>query len=423
MKTSMIRHTIAESLTVIRQTLAAVLGWLIVWPITRIIPRDPDLTVVISRPQSGFADNSKYFFIHATQKARDGERVVMLAADRMTRDMINDDGGESVLYPSWRSLQLLLRCGTVVTDWVIFDVFPLTWGARLIQIWHGAPLKHIELDVFKRRLAGLPGWLQPLLQVQKAVIGRYPVYDVVVATSQSFIDKAFRRCFKARNFVATGYPRNDILFGWPDHGGRAHRLSRINVDNQAIDTVSEYKSRGYTICLYVPTFRKHLGSPFESKVDLKRLSVFAQRHNLLIVLKLHPLMHAQYEIGQYVNIIEYAPLMDVYPLMTLSDLLITDYSSIFFDFLLLDRPVLFFAYDLEHYLEQDRDMYFSYDSMTPGAKCHTYDELEAQLKVVISNDCKDQYAAMRKKVRSYTHDHTDNQASQRLIQQCLKTQR
>jgi CDP-glycerol glycerophosphotransferase len=420
MNTFLIRHMIAETFTVIRQTLTAAIGWLFAFPLTRIIRRDPNLTVVISRPESGFADNSKYFFINATQLARGGERVIMLTEDRFTQSMINDAGGESVLHPSWRSLCLLLRCGTVVTDWVIFSVHILACGARLVQIWHGAPLKHIELDVYRKRLAMIPVWVRPFLKIQKAMIRRYPVYDVVVATSQRFIAETFQRCFKARQFIATGYPRNDILFGWPDRGSMAYRLSWINVDQQAMEKVIADKSRGYTICLYVPTFRKDLANPFESKVELKRLSAFAQRYNLLIVLKLHPLMHAQYEITNYPNLIEYAPLKDVYPLMALSDILITDYSSIFFDFLLLDRPILFFAYDLEQYLSQDREMYFNYDTMTPGAICHSYDELELQLKGVVERGCKDQYAEMRMKVRSYTHDYIDNQASIRLIHQHLK---
>lgn len=420
MNTLMIRHMMAESFVAIRQTLTAVLGWLFAFPLTRVIRRDTSLTVVISRLKSGFADNSKYFFINATQLAREGERVVMLTADRFTKGMINDAGGAAVLHPSWRSLWLLLRCGTVATDWVIFSAYPLTCGAKLVQIWHGAPLKHIELDVYRRRLARMPIWLKPFLKIQKAVIGRYPIYDVVVATSQNFITEAFQRCFKARQFIATGYPRNDILFGWPDPGSMAYRLSWINVDKQAMEKVSTDKSRGYTICLYVPTFRKDLDNPFVSKVNLVRLSVLAQRYKLLIVLKLHPLMHAQYGISRCPNLLEYAPLKDVYPLMALSDLLITDYSSIFFDFLLLDRPILFFAYDLEQYLNQDRGMYFDYDTMTPGAKCHSYDELELQLKDVVKKGCKDQYAEMRLKIRSYTHDYMDNQASQRLIHQHLR---
>jgi CDP-glycerol glycerophosphotransferase (TagB/SpsB family) len=303
----MIRHTMSESLAAFSQTLKAMLAWLFAFPLTKIIQRDPRLTLVISRLQGGFADNSKYFFISATQLARHGERVTMLTADRKIQKRINAAGGESVMHPSWRSFWLLLRCGTLVTDWVVPSAYPLTRGAKLVQIWHGAPLKHIELDVNKKRMLDLPIWLQPFLRIQKTVIGRYPVYDMVVATSQKFIADAFQRCFKARRFIATGYPRNDILFGWPEAGSMAHRLSWINVDKPVMERVTAYKSRGHTICLYVPTFRKDLDNPFESELDLVRLSAFARKYHLLIVLKLHPSMRAQYGTKRHPNLIEYSP--------------------------------------------------------------------------------------------------------------------
>jgi len=317
----------------------------------------------------------------------------------------------------------LLRCGTLVTDmadWFDFGVYPLARGAKLVQIWHGAPLKHIELNLYRKRLAGTPVWLRPILNFQKAMIGRYPVYDVVVATSQGFVADVFQSCFKAKQFIATGYPRNDILFSWSDPDSVTYRLSWVNVDQQAMETVATARNNGQFIVLYVPTFRKDMDDPFEAEIDLTHLSTFAQRHNLLVVLKLHPSMNARYRISRYPNLLEYAPLGDVYPLMALSDILITDYSSIFFDFLLLDRPILFFSYDLEQYLNQDRAIYFDYDTMTPGAKCHNYSELELQLEALVTRGCRDEYAEMRLKVRSYTHDHIDNQSNRRLIREHLR---
>jgi len=223
-----------------------------------------------------------------------------------------------------------------------------------------------------------------------------------------------------RQFIATGYPRNDILFGWSDPDSVTYRLSWVNVDQQTMETVATARNNGQFIILYVPTFRKDMDDPFEAEIDLTHLSTFAQRHNLLVVLKLHPSMNARYRISRYPNLLEYAPLGDVYPLMALSDILITDYSSIFFYFLLLDRPILFFAYDLEQYLNQDRAMYFDYDTMTPVAKCHSYSELELQLEALVTRGCRDEYAEMRLKVRSYTHDYIDNQSNRRLISEHLR---
>ena len=414
---------IAESFLAIRPTLAAVVGWILGYPLTWLIKRNASLTLVLGRPGRVFADNSKYFFIYATELTREGEHVVLLTDNHDIQDMIVDAGGESILHPSWRSFWLLLRCGTVVTDmadWVDFGTYPFARGATLVQIWHGAPLKHIELNLYRKRLAATPVWLRPFLNFQKAMIGRYPVYDVVVSTSQGFIADAFQSCFRARQFIAPGYPRNDILFDWQNSNHTNSRLSWVNVDKQTMESVAAARSNGYVIVLYVPTFRKDMDDPFEAEMDLTRLSTFAQKHNLLIVLKLHPSMNGCYRIDQYPNLIEYAPLGDVYPLMALSDILITDYSSIFFDFLLLDRPILFFAYDLEHYLSQDRSMYFDYDAMTPGAKCHSYRELEIQLESIVTRGCKDDYAEMRSVVRSYTHDHIDNQSNRRLICEYLR---
>lgn len=404
------------------QALTATLARILGFPFTLLVKRDPGLTIVIHRPGTSFADNSKYFYIYATHLAAKGERIIMLTSEPSVQKTLTKAGGDSVLHPSWQSLWLLLRCGKVVIDmdWFNFGSSPLTHGAKLIQLWHGAPLKHIELDIYRKRLDTTPTWMQPFIRIQKAIIGRYPIYDIVVATSQWFIENTFKQCFKARQFVATGYPRNDILFSWPPEDSLAYRLAWINVDTKTMQAVTEFKNSEYKICLYAPTFRKELTDPFKSIVNLASLSTFAQKNNLLIVLKLHPYMHGHSHISRYPNIIDYAPLCDVYPLMPLCDLLITDYSSIFFDFLLFDRPIIFFAYDLESYLSQDREMYFDYNTMTPGAKCHTYDELEHQLDTIIRNGFQDRYSKMRKKIRTYTHDHIDNQACRRLIYEYLR---
>lgn len=90
--------------------------------------------------------------------------------------------------------------------------------------------------------------------------------------------------------------------------------------------------------------------------------------------------------------------------MAQCDLLITDYSSIYLDYLLLDRPIVFFAYDLEHYVERDRALYFTYESMTPGARCDTQVKLENVLTAILSSGCRDEYAEQRNGVRQFTHD-------------------
>jgi len=404
----------------IREPIGAILGWMFRFSFSLVIKRDPGLTVVINRPGGFFADNTKYFFIYATESAQKGERVVFLTTDRSIRNMIQTAGGESVIYHSFRSFYLLSRAKKVVFDfWLIPFIYPLIKGAKLIQIWHGAPLKQIEMDWHRKCLGNRPDWWKKISWLYMRFIGRYPTYDMVVSTSQGFITAAFHSCFEARQFIVTGYPRNDVLFGWPATGSVAHRLTSINVDKEILEAVNSAKSLGKKICLYAPTYRTYrwkLDNPFASFLDLSRLSELALRHNILFIFKLHSFRHGRFQISRYPGLLEYSPLCDVYPLLPLCDLLITDYSSIFFDFLLMDRPVLFFAYDLDDYLTKDRPMYFDYNAITPGAKCRNHDELELEMVTIINNGCNDEYAEMRKQVRSFTHDHMDNKSHRRLLE-------
>ena len=411
-----------ESLAAIIETATSLLCWILYFPLSCLIKRDTKLTLVVSRKGFFFADNSKYFFAYAHVSLNPDERIIYLTSDRRLQDMIQKAGAQAVLHPSAKSLFLLLKCGTLVTD-VVFSYFvPLIKGAKFVQIWHGAPLKHIELDLHNKRISNSSRLVQAVLKTQKNIIGRYPIYDIVVSTSHQFITHAFQSSFTAKQFVSTGYPRNDILFGWPEKSTTAYRLAWLNVDVRAIEQVEEAKSKGKIICLYAPTYRKNMTNPFESVIDLKDLCDFSGRHNMLIVLKLHPIMHGQYEFDDYPNLVVFASNNDVYPLMPLCDILITDYSSIYFDYLLLDRPIIFFPYDLESYLKEDSNMYFDYDAMTPGPKCRTQKDLENELKMIISEHHPDDYAEMRKIICTFTHDHQDNRSCHRLIEQYLQIQ-
>ena len=86
--------------------------------------------------------------------------------------------------------------------------------------------------------------------------------------------------------------------------------------------------------------------------------------------------------GGYKNIFFVRPDSDADPLLPLTDILVTDYSGIYFEFLLLDRPVVFFAFDYEKYVSQDRELYFPYGEVTPGPKAKNLRELMGYLAEV-----------------------------------------
>ena len=88
-------------------------------------------------------------------------------------------------------------------------------------------------------------------------------------------------------------------------------------------------------------------------------------------------------------------------------------SSVFFDYLLLDRPVLFYPYDLATYLAEERPMYFDYDEMTPGPKAFDMEHLVAAMSAVAKGE--DEWRDGRAKIRSLVFEHQDGMAAERLL--------
>ena len=162
--------------------------------------------------------------------------------------------------------------------------------------------------------------------------------------------------------------------------------------------ILKYRESGHKIILYTPTFRDTGGDILtDSGINLETLSQFAVKNKLIFILKFHPNPDESGSSNNMQNIIEYDNSSDIYPVFRISDLLITDYSSTYFDYLLLNKPIIFFSFDLSKYLERDREMYFDYNEFTPGTKVSNQAELQEEiLKIFI--DKIDNYKAKRKEI-------------------------
>ena len=101
-------------------------------------------------------------------------------------------------------------------------------------------------------------------------------------------------------------------------------------------------------------------------------------------------------------------------LMLLSDCLITDYSSIFYDYLLLDRPIIFIPYDIEKYTNRMGKFAGDYNDETPGIKISKQIEFKNYISTIINN--KDVFQAKRKKLCKLAHEHIDGNSSERVFQ-------
>ncbi len=112
------------------------------------------------------------------------------------------------------------------------------------------------------------------------------------------------------------------------------------------------------------------------------------------------------------RVIEYHSDRDIYPLLSYVDMLITD-SSIYFDFLHLDRPILFYPYNLERYLRDDRGMYVNYRDMTPELICRDFDCLLNELDQAMSSAA-DSYRQERRRIKVLAFANCDGTTIKRL---------
>ena len=200
------------------------------------------------------------------------------------------------------------------------------------------PLKEIELAVFQKKLRRSNRFLRLSWRLHNWITGRYAKADVLLCTSNR-VRNLFMMCFHAAHVSTAGYPRNDVLL---DTALQAHPLVLASVDGDAATRIAQHRARGGKhVALYAPTFRKNLLDPLDTTaVDIRSLSLAAESLGLLLLIKLHPWAHAKSLDIELPGIVRILPETDVYPLMSGVDILITDYSSIYFDYLLLNRPVL-----------------------------------------------------------------------------------
>jgi CDP-glycerol glycerophosphotransferase len=238
----------------------------------------------------------------------------------------------------------------------------------------------------------------------------YSHYDAVASTSPWVTRELFSRVFQAASFMEHGYPRNDVLLRAP----AGHDL--LNADRDCYARVKRHRGSGGRVVVYMPTFRdsgmNFVDADGRAVLNPAALSAFAAENNVLFLLKLHPYLRDA-ALSALPGCVRYPSHLDIYPLLPLADVLITDYSSVYFDFLLLNRPLLFFPYDLSRYVSQDRELFFPYESMTPGPRAATQAELLDALRAILSG-AGDPYAEERGRLRDLLFSHRDADAAHRV---------
>lgn len=251
-------------------------------------------------------------------------------------------------------------------------------GNIFLQTWHGTPLKRLVFDQDEVMAA------TPLYKAQ--VYKQSRAWDYLVSANY-FSTEVFKKAFKFDNIILEyGYPRNDILHS-QDKEERAMNIKKklkIPIDKKTI--------------LYAPTWRddEYYGKgkyKFQLKLDLQLLKE-ELGNEYIILLRTHYFIADSLDIKGLedfaINLSKYDDISELY---LISDILITDYSSVFFDYANLKRPMIFYTYDLDKYRDILRGFYFDIEEELPGPIVYTSDEVVNSIINIkeVSEGYKDKY--------------------------------
>ncbi|MCT9820420.1 CDP-glycerol glycerophosphotransferase family protein [Microbacterium sp. W1N] len=294
--------------------------------------------------------------------------------------------------PEWWQARAAARL-LVVNDW-LRRRFVRRPGQRVLQTWHGTPLKRLALH--------RPGF-DPRRAVAVARESRR--WDVLLAQSP-YAAGVLRRAyaFLGRPIWVEGYPRNDVLTAVGAGGADGDRGAAVRA---ALGIRPDER-----VLLYAPTWRDDR----EQMVDFLDLDRLAERAGAVVLVRGHSRTLAPGADAEGPRVLDVTAFPDIAGLLRAADALITDYSSVMFDFTVTGKPVYFFVPDLDHYRGRLRGFYFDLAARAPGPVVDTQDALEAALA---DPDVPARFSARYAQWRARFNARDDGRAAERVVARLL----
>ncbi|MFI7410667.1 CDP-glycerol glycerophosphotransferase family protein [Streptomyces sp. NPDC049627] len=285
--------------------------------------------------------------------------------------------------------------------WIDNQSYPLKLtkrpGTTYIQTWHGSALKRMGFDEAGWKLKSRPEQAE-----QQRALDRFDHFLIRSEHDVRTLAKAFR--LREKTLLRVGYPRNDELARAREAAERPPLADELGIP------------AGKKVLLYAPTFRHQGGRRFALPFDVERFAEeFGDRYVLLV--RAHYLNHVVLPPSVRGRVIDVSDHHDVTPLLALADALITDYSSVMFDYALLDRPMLFFPHDYEEYVHEGRGTYFDLLERAPGPVVRTEEELYSVLAASPLEEQSVKYAAARERFVADFGEYDKGTAAQSIVEE------
>ena len=360
---------------------------------------DDNLIIFGSANGKAFIGNPKYIYYYLKQNS--DYKLVWFSKSKSLIRELKLNGINCVHNFSLEAIRLLRKARAVFVSHGWGDILPVKFSPRtvVVQTWHGADIKIIGKHPYVTKYINSKWSTLARLKIRY-----YQFFDYVLNPSGeekplNISEDVFK--FPKERILSFGYPRNDILF-----------LKDPNIVNN-LKKFYEIPDNIKRIILYAPTYREKFSTqePFNDK-DLIEINQMCNETDTIFLMKPH-LSEATIILNNFKNIMTVRKDADIQELLLLTDILITDYSSVYCDYLLLNRPVLLYTYDYNEYVGSRGIFYDHLEDIAPGPLLYSSKELINAIKNIdeIKKKYKDKYI----KLRNYFNKYLDGKSTERLL--------
>lgn len=349
---------------------------LAVYAVSYLFPRNKKVWLY-GNLKGSFRDNAKYLFIYNSVHHSEIKHI-WISQSKSVIDEVQKLGFRAVYKFSPHAFWYALTAKVYIYNAAPTDTVHgcMRGKAYCFNLWHGVPFKKIEYDITKGSFykdffnpTGFKKKFESFLFEPKI----FRNSDGVLATS-SKLTSVFCSAFKVKpdQIFIGPYPRNELFKLSPQELN--HFITKYEGDDirRWVNVLSEYEN----VVIYMPTFRDENPDFMQVAIkDFKRLNDVCKTSGTLFLIKAHMLTRFNVDLSKFENIKMLDNHIDVYPLLPYTHALISDYSSIIFDYSLLNKQIFFYAYDLEEYLSQSRESYFKYEDVFSSDIIHDFEAL------------------------------------------------
>ena len=346
-----------------------------------------------------YSDSPKYIYEYLYENYKDDYDFVWVLNDKKVKIPGNP---KRVTRFSLEYFKEVARSKYWVINGRQFDPLDKKDSQVIVSTWHGTPLKKLGLDI------GNVYTMNPFIKHSYVNVSKQ--WDYLISPNR-YTTNILKSCFGyQKEIFESGYPRNDILY---------------NADEEMVNRIKSSLNipEDKKVILYAPTWRddEFIDAgliKFQLKLELDKLKeAFSDEYIKLI--RTHYFIADKLDLSGVEDFaIDVSKYNDIAELYLISDLLITDYSSVFFDFANLKRPILYYTYDLDKYENVLRGFYIDIRKEVPGPLLETTDEVIDAIRNIdqLKEEYKEKYDQFYERFCSID----DGNASKRIVEKVWK---